>query len=103
VSKLSNSFNKGKSMISNTAAATNVAAILLSSALLARDNIQIAGSSTVLPYASIVAEAFGENFDYPTPVVESGGSSAGPDGPLAEYGLVSDPELAITQEMLSNK
>jgi len=43
----------------------------------ARDNIQIAGSSTVLPYASIVAEAFGENFDYPTPVVESGGSSAG--------------------------
>jgi len=42
-----------------------------------RDNVQIAGSSTVLPYASIVAEAFGENFDYPTPVVESGGSSAG--------------------------
>lgn len=43
----------------------------------ARDHIQIAGSSTVLPYASIVAEAFGENFDFPTPVVESGGSSAG--------------------------
>lgn len=43
----------------------------------ARDNIQIAGSSTVLPYASIVAEAFGENSDFPTPVVESGGSSAG--------------------------
>ncbi len=42
-----------------------------------RDNVQVAGSSTVLPYASIVAEAFGENFDYPTPVVESGGSSAG--------------------------
>lgn len=44
---------------------------------MARDNVQIAGSSTVLPYASIVAEAFGENFDFPTPVVESGGSSAG--------------------------
>ncbi|MWP37673.1 phosphonate ABC transporter substrate-binding protein [Rhodobacter sphaeroides] len=43
----------------------------------ARDNIQSAGSSTVLPYATIVAEAFGENFDYPTPVVESGGSGAG--------------------------
>lgn len=43
----------------------------------ARDNIQIAGSSTVLPYAAIVAEAFGENFDFPTPVVESGGSGAG--------------------------
>ena len=31
----------------------------------------------MLPYASIVAEAFGENFDFPTPVVESRGSSAG--------------------------
>ena len=44
---------------------------------MARDNVQVAGSSTVLPYASIVAEAFGENTDFPTPVVESGGSSAG--------------------------
>lgn len=53
------------------------AASLAGSMAFARDNVQIAGSSTVLPYASIVAEAFGENFDYPTPVVESGGSSAG--------------------------
>lgn len=44
---------------------------------LARDNVQISGSSTVLPYATIVAEAFGENFDFPTPVVEGGGSGAG--------------------------
>lgn len=43
----------------------------------ARDNVQIAGSSTVLPYATIVAEAFGENFSFPTPVVEGGGSGAG--------------------------
>jgi len=43
----------------------------------ARDQVQVAGSSTVLPYSSIVAEAFGENFDFPTPVVESGGSSSG--------------------------
>jgi len=43
----------------------------------ARDQIQIAGSSTVLPYATIVAEAFGENTDFPSPVVESGGSGAG--------------------------
>jgi phosphate transport system substrate-binding protein len=42
-----------------------------------RNNVQVAGSSTVLPYATIVAEAFGENFDFPTPVVESGGSSTG--------------------------
>lgn len=43
----------------------------------ARDQLQIAGSSTVLPYATIVAEAFGENTDFKTPVVEGGGSGAG--------------------------
>jgi len=50
---------------------------LTATAAVARDNVQVAGSSTVLPYASIVAEAFGDNFDFPTPVVESGGSSSG--------------------------
>jgi phosphate transport system substrate-binding protein len=53
------------------------AVALMATTATARDNVQIAGSSTVLPYASIVAEAFGENFDFPTPVVESGGSGAG--------------------------
>ena len=54
-------------------------AILAASTVVAsaRDQIQITGSSTVLPYATIVAEAFGENFDFPTPVVEGGGSGAG--------------------------
>lgn len=52
-------------------------ASVCATAAAARDQVQIAGSSTVLPYSSIVAEAFGENFDFPTPVVESGGSSAG--------------------------
>jgi phosphate transport system substrate-binding protein len=28
---------------------------------------------------------------------------AGPDGPLAEYGLVSDPELADTQSMVADE
>ncbi|RMC31985.1 substrate-binding domain-containing protein [Paracoccus alkanivorans] len=59
-----------------TATALSVVA-LSATAATARDQIQIAGSSTVLPYATIVAEAFGENTDFPTPVVESGGSSAG--------------------------
>ena len=53
------------------------AASFLVSPVIARDYVHIAGSSTVLPYATIVAEAFGENFDFPTPVVESGGSGAG--------------------------
>jgi len=56
---------------------TLVFTAITATAAVARDNVQVAGSSTVLPYASIVAEAFGENFDFPTPVVESGGSSAG--------------------------
>ena len=43
----------------------------------ARDQVQVTGSSTVLPYATIVAEAFGENFEFPSPVVEGGGSGAG--------------------------
>lgn len=52
-------------------------AALAATPALARDYVHIAGSSTVLPYATIVAEAFGDNFDFPTPVVESGGSGAG--------------------------
>jgi phosphate transport system substrate-binding protein len=47
-------------------------------ALAARDQVKIAGSSTVLPYANIVAEQFGKTFSkMKTPIVESGGSSAG--------------------------
>ena len=44
----------------------------------ARDTIQIAGSSTVLPFTSIVAEEFGNTFpQFKTPVVGSGGTSGG--------------------------
>ncbi|MCR9125865.1 MAG: substrate-binding domain-containing protein [Rhodobacteraceae bacterium] len=64
------------SYVKLTTSALAIAA-LSATAAAARDNVQVAGSSTVLPYASIVAEAFGENTDFPTPVVESGGSSAG--------------------------
>ena len=54
-----------------------LALAVCASEAMARDQIQIAGSSTVLPYATIVAELFGENFDFPSPVVEGGGSGAG--------------------------
>ena len=64
------------SFVKISASALAIAAVSATPAS-ARDQVQVAGSSTVLPYASIVAEAFGENFDFPTPVVESGGSSAG--------------------------
>ena len=53
-------------------------ASLISFSVFARDNIQIAGSSTVLPFASIVAEEFGNSFSqFKTPIVGSGGSSGG--------------------------
>lgn len=47
---------------------------------MARDYISIAGSSTVLPFATIVAEELGNNPNIKTPVVESGGSSVGKKG-----------------------
>ena len=58
---------------------TSALAILAASTLAAaaRDQLQIAGSSTVLPYATIVAESFGEQGTFKTPVVEGGGSGAG--------------------------
>ncbi|MDP1776185.1 MAG: substrate-binding domain-containing protein, partial [Moraxellaceae bacterium] len=54
------------------------AAIGFSTTAAARDTVQIAGSSTVLPFASIVAEEFGSTLSqFKTPVVGSGGSSGG--------------------------
>ncbi len=62
-------------MLKLSASVLTIAA--LATAADARNQVQITGSSTVLPYATIVAEAFGENFDFPSPVVEGGGSGAG--------------------------
>jgi phosphate transport system substrate-binding protein len=61
-----------------TASAAGLALAASAGYAAARDQIQVAGSSTVLPYAKIVAETFGETFtNFKTPVVESGGSGAG--------------------------
>lgn len=55
-----------------------VLSLLLSApAAAAREQIRIVGSSTVLPFARVVAELFGNGYPYKTPVVESGGSSGG--------------------------
>ncbi len=65
-----------KAILTASAAAIALAASVGYAA--ARDQIQVAGSSTVLPYAKIVAETFGETYtNFKTPVVESGGSGAG--------------------------
>jgi phosphate transport system substrate-binding protein len=57
-----------------------ISGILISSYSHARDTLSLAGSSTVLPFARIVAEQLGKNPNFKTPVVESGGSSVGKKG-----------------------
>ena len=47
------------------------------SALADRDYIQIVGSSTVYPFATVVAEKFGKTSDFKTPIIESTGSGGG--------------------------
>ena len=43
----------------------------------ARDQIKIVGSSTVYPYATVVAEKFGKGGKFKTPVIESTGTGGG--------------------------
>lgn len=47
------------------------------SAAEARDQIRIVGSSTVYPFATVVAEQFGKSTNFKTPVIESTGSGGG--------------------------
>ena len=54
--------------------------LTISTSAIARDYVSIAGSSTVLPFATIIAERLGRNPQLKTPVVESGGSSVGKKG-----------------------
>lgn len=61
-------------------ATTAAVAVAMSTAAVARDYVSMAGSSTVFPFATIVAEAVGKNPAVKTPVVESGGSSVGKKG-----------------------
>lgn len=57
-----------------------LATLMISSTLFARDYVSMKGSSTVFPFATIVAEQLGKNPSIKTPVVESGGSSVGKKG-----------------------
>ena len=51
--------------------------VLVSGTAYARDQISIVGSSTVYPFATIVAEKFGQSSGYATPVIESTGTGGG--------------------------
>ena len=57
-----------------------ISGLIITSTAQARDTLSIAGSSTVLPFARIIAEQLGKNPNFKTPVVESGGSSVGKKG-----------------------
>ena len=57
-----------------------IALVAAASTAQAREYVSIAGSSTVLPFATIIAEQAGGNPNMKTPVVESGGSSVGKKG-----------------------
>ncbi len=57
--------------------AVAAAAIAVAGTAAARDQIKIVGSSTVFPFSTAVAEAFGKASTFPTPVVESTGSGGG--------------------------
>jgi phosphate transport system substrate-binding protein len=57
-------------------AVLSLAAIAAAGAAFARE-IRIVGSSTVFPFSTTVAEQFGANTPFPTPIVESTGSGSG--------------------------
>ena len=66
---------KLKTALTSVALAGSIAAV--SSPAMARDTISIVGSSTVYPFATVVAERFGTSSDFPTPKIESTGSGGG--------------------------
>jgi phosphate transport system substrate-binding protein len=60
-----------------TLLATALVGMGISQASAARDNIDIVGSSTVYPFATVVAERFGKGTAFKTPKIESTGSGGG--------------------------
>jgi len=63
---------KFKALLITTALLTS-----LSSMAAGRDYISIVGSSTVYPFATVVAERFGKSTDFKTPKIESTGTGGG--------------------------
>ncbi|KXS52991.1 phosphate ABC transporter substrate-binding protein (PhoT family) [Marinobacter persicus] len=66
---------KLKTALTSVALAGTIAAV--STPAMARDTISIVGSSTVYPFATVVAERFGTKTEYSTPKLESTGSGGG--------------------------
>ena len=72
----------------------------------ARDTIKIVGSSTVYPFATVVAERFGKKTKFNTPVIESTGSGGGLKlfckGICVEHPDITNASRRIKQSEIDN-
>jgi len=66
-----------KKLVTVAAAVSAIAFAGTAGAQSSRDHISIVGSSTVYPFATVVAEQFGKTTSYKTPTIESTGSGGG--------------------------
>lgn len=89
--------------------ATAVAGVVFTSTAVAqasRDYVYIVGSSTVYPFATVVAERFGRGSDFKTPKVESTGSGGGLklfcDGIGVDYPDIANSSRAIKRSEVDN-
>ena len=74
-------------------------ALLVPASAGARDQIRIVGSSTVYPFATVVAEAFGRGGKFKTPIVESTGTGGGLKLFCSGVG-VQDPDIATASRRI---
>ncbi len=75
---------------------------LAASAAQARDQINIVGSSTVYPFATVVAEKFGKSTAFKTPKIESTGSGGGLKLFCAGVG-VSTPDITNSSRKIKSR
>ena len=76
--------------------------VALVGAAQARDQISIVGSSTVYPFATIVAEKFGQSSGFKTPVIESTGTGGGMKLFCAGVGL-EHPDITNASRAMKSK
>ena len=74
----------------------------LSTGVFARDQIKVVGSSTVYPFATIVAEKFGKGTKFKTPAIESTGSGGGMKLFCAGVGL-QHPDVTNASRRMKEK
>jgi len=91
--------NTAAALLASAVVTTVVSATALAQA--GRDYIYIVGSSTVYPFATVVAERFGRGTEFKTPKVESTGSGGGLklfcDGVGVDYPDITNSSRAIKQ------